>query len=409
MIFILRKNMRLTWGFVLLFLVQLYINSVRRDLYGVGFGMRRFLNLTPAFALGLMAFFNLFCERKRSALRKMVMAAGVVLVGWNLLLMAQYYLSKLGSPLIVIGPPGSEPGPAWVAMMPREMMVAQFTEAPRLLWQLVKSGLIFKGLTGHWAMLAPGILALGMTLGFIRWGLPVLEKLPGRIFRHPLILAGIALILITGLNGWLMIADATAKDIHAVDLRWGRTFGQLKHHRLNPDTGYQGLPGGIRLGPDRQACVLEARADHTPQKFLALGTMTISPRKPCTDTGEWTFEFTQPQPADSLILISRIAGDPQTSGSLIGEIIIHTTTGDNLVLPARIGMEISSKYSSIIPKNVQLLNRQFPAVNRIINGEISDTRVEIPLPGTPSVSGITLRLTLPEVIWEIHGLALGID
>ena len=74
----------------ILFLLQLYLNSAVVDWHGSwGFGMRRFLNCLPIFALGLAALVETLRKRSRFLLPCLLLSIFVI---WNYLFLVQYYL-----------------------------------------------------------------------------------------------------------------------------------------------------------------------------------------------------------------------------------------------------------------------------------------------------------------------------
>jgi len=74
---------------IILFILQAYMNSIVRDWHGSwGFGMRRFIDCTPLFAVGLGALLT----RIRPKFRHFLTCAVLVLfVLWNYLFLIQYY------------------------------------------------------------------------------------------------------------------------------------------------------------------------------------------------------------------------------------------------------------------------------------------------------------------------------
>lgn len=75
----------------ILFLLQLYLNSIVYDWHGSwGFGMRRFLNCLPIFVFGIAALLDFITSRKVKTLYP-AMALGLFVL-WNYLFLVQYYL-----------------------------------------------------------------------------------------------------------------------------------------------------------------------------------------------------------------------------------------------------------------------------------------------------------------------------
>lgn len=87
--------------FVVALLVQLYINMVRRDWCGVGFGMRRFVESLPLLAFGFAHFFaklegHSFKHKKIVPI--LLLWVLILAACWNVLLMGQYYYGPYGDP-----------------------------------------------------------------------------------------------------------------------------------------------------------------------------------------------------------------------------------------------------------------------------------------------------------------------
>lgn len=78
----------------LIFLLQLYLNSIVRDWHGSwGFGMRRFVNCIPIFGVGIGAFLQV---ANRKNLLTLAAAGFTLFVIWNYLFLVQYYFNLVG-------------------------------------------------------------------------------------------------------------------------------------------------------------------------------------------------------------------------------------------------------------------------------------------------------------------------
>jgi len=389
--FLWRKNRRMAWGLLLLTLSQTYINAVRRDWAGVGFGMRRFLNLTPAFAIGLMVVFALVYRTRQSWIRRLTWIFAGILIGWNLLLMAQYYLSPLGAP--------------WIEMTFGQLVERQFTMSPELLSQLVASGLTGRAVTGDIPSLCLAVIGILLT--------GVCFRLTGRWRNRTDCAAGIRagrLLTAWGIGwclmlGWLGIAIAGTERFDAVTLVPGPRFGELRPLTLNPKSGYLGYAAGIRFGPGPRWTVLESRAEYDRNRFLDPGSMTCVPTVPMISGTRIQWSFPDPVPADRLILISgfddaRIP-DPDSD---VAVITAWSSAGEAFRFPV-----ISARHTGCSaeqpPVMGDLLPRNWPALRPIQRDEY-DTRTVYPLPGPRFIRSLSIEVTVPQpVIWRIRGVA----
>ncbi|MCD4654941.1 hypothetical protein K8T06_13525, partial [bacterium] len=378
--FLWKRNRRLTWGLTFLVTSQTYINAVRRDWAGVGFGMRRFLNLTPAFALGLMIIFAIVNRPGKTVFRWLLWISGGILTVWNLLLMAQYYLSPLGEP--------------WVVMTFKQMITRQWTMSPGLLLELIGSGLVFRGMGGDLLSLVMAGIALLLIVGFIKNGPTIASILRNRFQKRPDILIAAVFIAWITLTGWVSYTVLHAETFNVVNLLPGKEFGHLRPLKLNPESGYQGYAGGIVFGPGKQWKIIESRAKYVRERFIELGTLNLIPVQPVVPEAKLTWFFPDPVEAEAVHLISCV--EPESSvvdGDFIGEISVTTQDGAVIRLPVIYGA----------PDGIFLL-RDWPAVNSRKN-KSPEMRTEYIFPTLRKIRSLTIRFNGQPIEWHIRGVA----
>lgn len=375
--FLWKRNRRLTWGLTLLVISQSYINAVRRDWAGVGFGMRRFLNLTPAFVLGLMVIFALVQSKKHLPMRRLLQSAGTLLIIWNLLLMAQYYLSPLGAP--------------WIEMTFTQMISAQFSQAPGLLKELVASSLLSTGLAGNWSQLALAVISLCCIFGTFKLLPPIARKTQGVFCLRPDKLLSGVLIFWVVVTGWLTHTVLQAKPYTVINLLPGeKRFGTIRSLKLNPDSGYYGYAGGVMFGPGSMVRILDPRAEYERNKFLAPGELRISPTLPVKNDGTIAWNFPEPIPAQRLSMItSRFSSDLLPADGVAAELLLITETND--VIP----LELKA--------TDRLVNTDWPALKT--HESAGDARYLFDLNGMQSVTSMMIRNRFTTDEWTIRGIA----
>lgn len=388
--FLWRRNRRMTWGLVLLAISQTYINAVRRDWAGVGFGMRRFLNLTPVFALGLMILIAAAYRSKRPSTRQVIRCIGCILIIWNVLLMAQYYLSPLGAP--------------WINMTFRQMFMRQFTLSPGLLGELVATSLagrVFNGDLPSLFLLAVALAcSIGVAAGF--------RYFTDKHRRFPALPAGrILAVWLTAwilMLGWLTVTISGSQRFETVNLVSGPSFGHLRSLTLNPSSGYRGCAAGMQYGPGSRWTVLSSRAEYDKNRFLDAGTMHVGPTMPAISGSRITWHFPVPVPARALYLISGF----DVRGSLaaddpVAEVSIRNTAGQTTRLPVIYGRHTGCSPEQR-PVNGTLLHRDWPALRPIQDGW--DTRAEYIFSSPQMIRSLSIDAkTPPPVIWRVRGVA----
>ncbi len=385
------RDFRMAWGFILAFLLQTYINSIRRDWSGVGFGMRRFLNLLPVFALGLGMLFHVTGKKLRSVPRIILYACGGFLVLWNLLLMGQYYLSELGAP--------------WHPVPFRTVLERQFAMAPDLLVELMRGSLFISGLDGNLLHLAASVFALVMTV-FIsvaairfRSDFPLMRFVPATV-----LVAAVIFLLVT--NAAIVLSRMNTESHHVLEMTSEREFGRLRHLELNPVSGYQGTPGGVVFGPGERACVVNVRREYDPNRFIALGRMHRSLETPCRMSRRLQFKFLPFHHFTRVQLISRVISPAAVEhGRLVAEISLMTERDGMLRLPIRYGMETGSGEGRIDFPGTDVLLRSYPAVNPVQEAPVWDSRYTWTLNAPYRIRLLILEAVDPDLEFQVHGIA----
>lgn len=388
--FLWNRNRRLTWGLLVLILSQSYINAVRRDWAGVGFGMRRFLNLAPAFTLGLMVVFAATQTGWKRKLRPCLVCLAVLLAFWNLLLMAQYYQSRLGAP--------------WVEMSTREMIEGQYRSATQYIWELFGGSLLAAPFRSDPAGFGLGCLAIIGSLLLFR----MMQRFRFYLARAWVPASGRSLLLFSmywlAISGWLAAATASSRSFLIVDLFHPGQKNALSILKLDPESGFQGFAGGIRFGPGERRTILTYRPEYDRNRFLAPGRLIPVPGNVSPDNMlEWSFG--NPVKIEAIDLISGI----EESGRLldnqpVAEILVLVTDGSEIRLPVRSGIETGCSYPRPDSRAV-LIERRWPALDPIQSG-IRDTRYRYVLPETVWIRSIRILGTGLPVAWTVRGLAL---
>jgi hypothetical protein len=387
------KRPRLAWGMILIFIVQLYINAIRRDWAGVGFGMRRFLNLLPVFTLGLAAGLDAVRTRFRGIPRILILAFGSGAVIWNILLMAQYYYSELGAP--------------WTGFAQDQMIKNQFDLSPLLLKKLIGTSLVFSGFSGNTVRLCFGLAGLIISVLFLRvtygiFGSGRVKKTAYRTGRYLFF----SLMVIFFVDVWLVTGAWQARSVAVIDLVPGKTFGQTRKLTLNPESGYQGFPGGLIMGPGRRVCVMDIKADYIRDQFLALGRLGLKLRKPCLKQSYWETSLKDPVDCRSVVVISRTALVDIADGMEIGTVSLFDSGIPVKSFSIRQGYETGSSHNVRSLRNVQILRRDFPAVNVMSSVGRHDYRAVFEWDDAVRIGKIRVTLINQSAEWSVHGLAV---
>jgi hypothetical protein len=389
--FLWRRNSRLTWGMLLVVVSQSYINAVRRDWAGVGFGMRRFLNLTPGFALGMMVLFAFTRPPSKRWVRKLFLLAGGILIVWNLLLMAQYYLSELGAP--------------WSPVTGAEMIRTQFTRSPGLFVKLIGTGLFGNGFQGDVIALALGVL--GAVISVMLFVLmPAIDSLiRAAWFRRTgvcLVLLGTAWMMVMG---WLLWGAASARMYHVIDLSSPGYAAIPDDLRLNPSTGYQGSRGGLVFGPLNRCEKRNYHVHYDKNRFLAPGWMTRTGDASLETGNHVRWVFRDPVETSAVELISRLeTSDDMSPGRTVARITITDIHGDRIHLPVIFRIHTGCTTASP-PVSGTLIERRWPALNPIETA-VLDTRTRYELPGPGLITSLEITAEHLPVQWFVRGIAL---
>lgn len=391
--FLWRRSRRMTWGLLVVVVTQSYLNAVRRDWAGVGFGMRRFLNIAPGFALGLMIVFAWARPTSRRWLRKLLWGIGSVLIAWNLLLMAQYYLSRFGAP--------------WTDITSWEIIRAQFISAPKLLAELIGTSLLIQVFRGDGISFFIGLFGVVISV-LIFLLLPKIDWLLRCIWLQK---TGLCLSLLsTGwitVMGWLVWCCISPCTYHAVNLfSAGSIVSSTSKLKLNSSTGYQGMAGGLVIGPEFQIKARRYRAEYDKDRFLSPGSMTCI-ENPLGSTGRnlrWV--FAEPVEAETIELISRIDGSAEllAEAQQIGQIILVDIHGDRVQLP--VAFRKHTGCSEVYPpENGSLIERRWPASNPL-EVDLFDTRACYNLSEHRLLTAVEISFENLPVHWFIRGIAM---
>lgn len=379
---------RVAFGSIMLLMLHLYINAIRRDWAGVGFGMRRFLDLVPVFSIGLMAFFDLFhVERRRWIARVFVFVIGCLSI-WNLLLMGQYYFSRLGAP--------------WVLMTRAEMVMAQFTQAPSLLKMLIGTSLMGQWFTqGVKIPLIAALVSLMITVFcWHHWSLyrPSASERTVRWF----VFSGIIFAIL--LDTFVGISAERAQPVHVVNLIPGDRFGTIRTLQLNPESGYSGWPGGIRFSGNNQWTQVDARVDYNKDAFLASGHMTLIP-KATHWSGRWELTLPVPISCRSAALIwrpesSHVDAQPHHHGRLT--IGFSDGTQKEIDIKHQEVQEIQTSFSL----RSEMLPWEFPALNPIHSDPTHAYRTICEFGISKPIQWIRIDSDINAGSWMMHGLSI---
>ncbi|MBN2057022.1 hypothetical protein JW905_18995 [bacterium] len=309
---LLRRHRRSGLAILLVTALQFYINAVRRDPFGVGFGMRRFINIIPMLVLGLAALIESCAGVPR--FKRLLVGAMILLVPWNFLLMAQYYYSELGAP--------------WIQIPGATMLLRQFTLSPRLLVRMVSESLVASSLIGNLdsflttlaVLLATGIL-LTMCARLYRFSRAELTACSQRTI--PVVILT-ALLLVVDLY-YLHASGATVSLVTA-DFSKAHMLGGTQLLKVRQGSRFSGLCCGLRLARDGVAWE-RADAQYDPNVFLAEGHYNWS-RLPIWDAPRPIF-FTIAGifPIRALHLISYLDTDSVSDNLPLANLVIDAPEG----------------------------------------------------------------------------------
>ncbi len=385
--FLWKRNRRLTWGLTLLVLSQSCINAVRRDWAGVGFGMRRFLNLSPGFAIGLMVIFALSSKPSRRWLKTTFWSIGSLLIVWNLLLMGQYYYSRLGEP--------------WVVMTTSDMVRAQFTSSPGHMAELIRTGLIVNGLMGDYAGLLLGVIAITIVAS-CAWYFKAVDLSVKTALTRTCVLLSVSFYLLL-VTGWLVYLTGAAKTYHVPDIYSLGYFASAEKLRLNPASGFQGFRGGLIFGPENRRRIVQYKAEYDGTRFLASGEVAQHIRDHAfADSARWTFN--EPVEADKVVLVSRLDNHDLEQSQQIGDIVLIDFRNDTYSFPIVFKENIAS--SDYIPENTSVLERRWPVLNPVETG-ISDTQTVLFIDEPILIRSVEIRFENLGAEWFVRGIAFG--
>jgi len=329
-----RRDRRLAIGLLAVLISQTWINAVRRDPFGVGFGMRRFINTLPMVSFGLCALLD--AARRISWLRCGLIAVLVLLIPWNLLLMAQYYLTDLGAP--------------WTHVPPRLIVERQLSLAPQLLLNLCQRGLLLSGLNSNTVSASSAVtltlllIAATVTVSFLFQRMIALPHDRLALFGKLCVLSALSFCIASA--GWLLHSDARTTTLRAVELRKPDSLGTWKPYRRAQGAPYPGRISGLLFRGD-QIFFDSAKAEYFRDKFIELGWYKTEQSFFLRRSNNWAvIPLRPPQRARAMELVTAISSDkviPLGTAALEAEVL----TGSSIERwPLRVGQHIgvSSTY-----------------------------------------------------------------
>ena len=244
-VFLWRRAPRLILRLYLVFILQLYVNSVVHDWWAGGaFGQRRFSSVLPLVALGLAALLD--WRPRRKVWTRGLFLVLLLLLLWNFMLLAEYRIGPMGA----LGPMDGE-----VAMSAFDGLgwkkLADFV-AYRPIFRSLREGLLHANprLFGFGATVT---LALAAGFCFVirrgrlraRW--PVRAELAGSG-----VLVGASILL-------LLQAMAGAETRSVVVLRPAQQFGSVLDLRVYRNHAYEGGFARFTLAPGESRPVILTR------------------------------------------------------------------------------------------------------------------------------------------------------
>jgi hypothetical protein len=236
---------------VLIFLMQLYINSTKADWYGVGlYGARRFISLVPFFAFGLSRLIESARHRRTWHFAVLLAAAGYCVLK-NLASLPVIESGHLKTEIISLMPWTEAAGALFLSVMNPEGLVS-----------FLKGGFF---LSSAWhavfglCLLPVGLIVAGaFSSGRLRGknGFPAVRTLA---------FAGWAFFVL--LSGYLLYSRWDSRLVYTVDCRSDRPFdagpGDPAGERLKKALGRPGLKGKLPMQKARAGAVQPLVIRHT--------------------------------------------------------------------------------------------------------------------------------------------------
>jgi len=324
------RHRRLGIYLLLLFAIQTYYNSCRSEWWNLGYGIRRYANYSPFFALGFAALF--YHSRKRWAQAALCAALGVAAMA-NLTLMAQYYD---GSTLDGHGPDFSAAVGRAIPYTMREYRIAWLplktwpAAALRAAQSLERRGTLFAAVrdaaqrwdwrTCSWLCALLLSLAAGLSLPFwLATSLHRAHSRSGTLVVPALVPLSLAL--------WFLVSGWRTDTVWQVDLATPAKAQTLAKTPLGRRTPYAGENRRHSLSPGETLTVPLAKP------FQATGLrINIDPRQPGSIDRQQAVLTIAAQSTDGRILWSQqvrleelvpllnsprlIPGEPRASGQI---------------------------------------------------------------------------------------------
>ncbi|MBN2382582.1 hypothetical protein JXQ70_06850 [bacterium] len=406
--FLFKRDRLLFFLFGITIAIQLYINMVRRDWCGVGFGMRRIIESIPFLAFGFASLLS-FLEKKWG--RSRILKTGVIIIIallslWNFLLMAQYYYGKYG-----------DPGET-LSMSFHQLVRNQFDEAPEYLMHFFDSAYPFWAVlrcikNGAWLQSASIMLILIVTISlFFLFGHTVAQL--GRHSRIVPICLGFAAFYLVGLSIYLFPNPSPQRTI--VPLQLSELTAQ--QHQIN--TGpmlqidkkdiYPGESSYLLFGP-AGIFLRKAYWEYSMSPFLSHGKLNFQDRFLAPGHQELDIHLRPVQNVKSLDLVYGLENiPPDIQQPLLRIELIPENEKKQVLFLGSADLERSD--TIVLPLNWKLpahpeTGRSFwfePPAEQVVCRQIS-----LPLPETLTVHTITIKPVFDRGLLTLHGLALGIE
>lgn len=336
--FLLWKNRRLGLGVVLATGIQFYINAVRRDPFGVGFGMRRFIECLPFFILGLSVMLELLSRIPK--LRLIVLSLLTLLVPWNYLLMAQYYYSDLGAP--------------WIQMSFGQMMTRQFTLAPQLLARLIGENLILTSLLGDlrsYLFTLGFLFVIGAALTSAASVYRASRERVTTLLLKPQFL-GALMVFIVLVNASLLHFHRATRTLYLLDFSASHFLAGPQVLQLRTTAPYCGVIGGLRFAADSISWI-KTKTEYNPQVFLQEGVVTWTQNRVAGPSQPIEFGVRAPFPVKTLEIVSYFEASPMILGDEIARVTIYKAQGGIETLTLKAGEQTSQGAAPSQPAKLQ--------------------------------------------------------
>ncbi|MFN7972720.1 MAG: hypothetical protein U0166_10285, partial [Acidobacteriota bacterium] len=380
-----RRDRFIGTSLVLTLLVQAYLNSVRRDWAGVGFGGRRFVEMLPIFTVGFAEIVVLVAGLGRGRrLARLFVGLAAVAIPWNFLSMAQYYLTDLGKP--DLGPPLLE--------IARRNLSSLVPLARGLFGQGLLATSLRELSRGALLDIALFAAALALVYGIIH----TIERFwPFLVELVPILVIGLTAAILT-IDVFLVYSGFATRHVRAylVDSSSGQTpemITRFRHLALRRDAQYEGLRGGFFLDETRAEMVTQNPV-YGPHMLdpVPLAIVNTAAREPVL-----RIKVAEPRVRGIDVVFGYATVEGQTSGPLL-DISLIPGQGD----PA--ALTIVAKADGVSAAGSGFALRMQPATLKTTQGYV---RIAMAIAVDPprDARTIEIRAASPQGI-TVHGLAI---